>query len=181
MKHKVLIPIEKNIEHFAGEEVSKKVMESSEDITEKTDKKKVALWIKGAMERFDTLVDEKTRIQIMNNCGSNCAEVNKRVIQKVIARRKKFKTVEDFLKAEQEEPQRGTKIIREGNQLFHIYTPQAFTFPMRCYCGLLGALPKDTTVSLTYCHCSEGFIKKYWESILERPVKVELMESAISG
>jgi predicted hydrocarbon binding protein len=181
MKHKVLIPIEKNIEHFAGEAVSRKVMEGSEDITEKTDKKKVALWTKGAMERFDTLVDEKTRIQIMNNCGSNCAEVNKRVIQKALARRKKFKTVEDFLKAEQEKPQRGTKIIREGNQLFHIYTPQAFTFPMRCYCGLLRALPKDTTVSLTYCHCSEGFIKKYWESILEKPVKVDLIESAVSG
>ena len=181
MKHKMLIPLEKNIEHFAGEAVSKKVMEGSEEITEKTDKKKVALWTKGAMERFDSLVDEKTRIQIMNNCGSNCAEINKRVIQKAIDRRKKYKTIEDFLKAEQEKPQRGTKIIREGNQLFHIYTPQAFTFPMRCYCGLLRALPKDVTVSPTYCHCSEGFIKKYWESILERPVKVELMHSAISG
>jgi hypothetical protein len=181
MKYKMLIPLEKNIEHFAGEEVSKKVMEGSEDITEKTDKKKIALWTKGAMERLDSLVDEKTRIQIMNNCGSNCAEVNKRVIQKAIARRKKFKTDEDFLNAEQEKPQRGTKIKREGNQLFHIYTPQAFTFPMRCYCGLLRALPKDTTVSLTYCHCSEGFIKKYWESVLEKPVKVTLMESAISG
>ena len=48
----MLIPIDKNIEHFAGEEVSKKVMEGSEEITEKTDKKKVALWIKGAMERL---------------------------------------------------------------------------------------------------------------------------------
>ena len=181
MKHKMLIPLEKNIERFAGEAVSKKVMEGSEEITEKTDKKKVALWTKGAMERFGSLVDEKTRIQIMNNCGSNCAEINKRVIQKAIDRRKKHKTIEDFLKAEQEKPQRGTKIIRDGNQLFHIYTPQAFTFPMRCYCGLLRALPKDATVSPTYCHCSEGFIKKYWESILERPVKVELMHSAISG
>jgi predicted hydrocarbon binding protein len=181
MKHKVLIPLEKNIEHFAGEEVSKKVMEGSEDVTEKTDKKKVALWTKGAMERLDSLVDEKTRIQIMNNCGSNCAEINKRVIQKAIKRRKKFKTIEEFLKAEQEKPQKGTKIVKEGNQMFHIYTPQSFTHPMRCYCGLIRALPKDTTMSKTYCRCSEGFIKKYWETIMEKPVKVELIESAISG
>lgn len=72
MKHKALIPIEKNIEHYAGEEISKKVMEGSEEITEKTDKKKVALWTKGAMERFDSLVDEKTRIQIMNNWLKLC-------------------------------------------------------------------------------------------------------------
>ena len=181
MKHKMLIPIEKNIEHYAGAEVSKKVMKGSEDITEKTDKKKTALWTKDAMERLDSLVDEKTKIQIMNNCGSNCAEINKRVIQKAVERRKKFSTIEEFLKAEQENPQKGTKIIREGNQLFHIYTPQAFTHPMRCYCGLIRALPKDVTMSKTYCHCSEGFIKKYWESILEKPVNVTLIESAISG
>jgi len=181
MKHKMLISLEKNIEHYAGEDISKKVMEGSEGITEKTDKKKVGLWTKEAMERLDSLVDEKTRIKIMNNCGSNCAEINKRVIQKAVARRKKFKTIEDFLKTEQEKPQRGTKIQFEGNQLFHIYTPQAFTFPMRRYCGLLRALPKDVRVSKTYCHCSEGFVKKYWESVLKRPVSVTLIESAISG
>jgi hypothetical protein len=43
MKHKMLIPIEKNIEHYAGDKISKKVMDGSENITEKTDKKKTAL------------------------------------------------------------------------------------------------------------------------------------------
>jgi hypothetical protein len=177
----MLIPIEKCIEHHAGAEVAKKVMEGSDDITEKTDKKKMALWTKDAMERLDTLVDEKTSIQIMNNCGSNCAEINKRVIQKAFERRKKFPTFEEFLKAEIETPQKGTKIQYEGNQLFHIYTPQAFTHPMRCYCGLIRALPKDVNMSKTYCHCSEGFIKKYWESITGKTVNVTLIESAISG
>jgi len=181
MKYKMLIPIEKNIEQHAGKEVSKKVMEGSGNITEKTDKKKTALWTKGAMERLDSLVDEKARIQIMNSCGKNCAEINKRVIQKAIERRKKFKLFEDFLKAEQETPQRGTKITREGNQLFHIYTPQTFTHPMRCYCGLVRALPTDVTMSKTYCHCAEGFVQKYWEATSEKPVKVTIIESAISG
>jgi len=98
MKHKMLISLEKNIEHYAGEDISKKVMEGSEGITEKTDKKKVGLWTKEAMERLDSLVDEKTRIQIMNNCGSNCAEINKRVIQKAVARRKNSKQSKTFLR-----------------------------------------------------------------------------------
>ena len=177
----MLIPIEKCIEHHAGAEIAKKVMEGSDDITEKIDKKKMALWTKDAMDRLDALVDEKTRIQIMNHCGSNCAEINKRVIQKALERRKKFPTFEGFLKAEIEKPQKGTKIQYEGNQLFHIYTPQAFTHPMRCYCGLIRALPKDFNMSKTYCHCSEGFIKKYWESITGKTVNVTLIESAISG
>ncbi len=181
MKHKMLIPIEKNIEHYAGAEVSNKVMTGSEDISEKTDKKKVALWTKDAMDRLDSLTDENTRKQVMNNCGSNCAEINKRVIQKALDRRKKFGTFEDFLKAEVEKPQKGTRYVLEGNQLFHIYTPQSFTHPMRCYCGLIRALPKDINMSKTYCHCSEGFIKKYWETITGKPVNVTLLESAISG
>lgn len=177
----MLVPIEKNVEHYAGKQVAEKVMIGSEGITEKTDKKKMALWTKDAMERLDSLVDEKTRTQIMNNCGSNCAEINKRVIQKAVERRKKFKTFEDFVVAEIENPQKGTKIQHEGNQLLHIYTPQAFTHPMRCYCGLIRALPKDVVMSKTYCHCSEGFIKKYWESITGKQVDVTLLESAVSG
>lgn len=181
MKHKMLIPIEKNIEHYTGEETSQKVMEGSEEITEKTDKKKAALWTKNAIDRLDALVDEKTRVQIMNSCGSNCAEINKRVIQKAVERRNKFKTIEEFLKAEQEKPQKGTRIQWEGNTLFHIYTPKAFTHPMRCYCGLVRELPREVKMSETYCYCAEGFVKKYWETILQKPVKVSLLESAISG
>jgi hypothetical protein len=48
-KHKMLILLEKNIESIAGETVRKKVMEGSEEITEKTDKKKIAKWVKEAM------------------------------------------------------------------------------------------------------------------------------------
>ena len=181
MKHKMLIPMEKNIEKYAGEKISKKVMEGSEDITEKTGKKEAALWTKTAIDRLDASVDENTRIQIMNACGSNCAEINKRVIQKAVERRSKFKTIEEFLKAEQQKPQKGTKIQRQDNQLFHIYTPQAFTHPMRCYCGLVRDLPKEVTMPKTYCHCAEGFVKKYWEAVLQKPVKVALLESTLSG
>jgi len=52
---------------------------------------------------------------------------------------------------------------------------------MRCYCGLLRGLPEDENVSRTYCYCSEGFVKEFWENVLERPVKVELLQSALSG
>ena len=74
----MLIPLEKNIEVFAGDAVCRKIMEGSEALTEKTDKKKLALWVQSAMEKMDALVDEKTRLQIMENCGYNCATVNAR-------------------------------------------------------------------------------------------------------
>lgn len=177
----VLEAMEKCIEQVAGAAVAAKVMEGSEQITEKTDKVKVAAWVKGAMERLDASLDAKTRVQIMQNCGYNCAKKNSKVIERAVARRKKFANTEDFLKAEQQKPTKGTRLAREGNVLYQFYTPQAFTRPMRCYCGLLRELPTDQTVSNTYCNCSKGFVEKYWESVLQKPVKVNLLQSAVSG
>jgi len=177
----MLVSMGKNVEALAGEATSEKVMEGSEEITEKTDKMRTAEWVRGAMERLDALVSEETRIQIMENCGRDCADVNKRIIDRAKLRRKKFKSADEFLEAEQKKPMTGTRLVREGNILYQLYTPKAFTRPMRCYCGLLRGLPDEKTISKTYCHCSKGFVKKFWESVLERAVKVDLIQSAVSG
>jgi len=177
----MLITLEKNVEQFAGKAISKKVMQGSEEITEKTDKRKIAEWVKGAMGRLDASVGEKARVQIMENCGYNCAQVNRRTIERAKARRKKFKSIDEFLEAEQRKPMRGTKLIREGDVLYYFYTPRTFSKSLRCYCGLLKGLPASETISPTYCHCSKGFVEKFWEAVLDKPVRAQLMQSAVSG
>lgn len=171
----------KSIERTTGKTVSKTVMQGSEQLTKSSTKDKIALWVRDAIRRLDSSVDEKTRIQIMENCGRNCASMNKRVIESAKTRRKKFKDLDTFIEAEQRKPMKGTRLCREGNILYQYYTPQAFTQPMRCYCSLLRGLPEDTTISLTYCHCSKAFVQKLWESVLEQPVKVDLLQSVVSG
>lgn len=176
-KHGMLIDLEKIIEQFAGEEVMKKIMEGSDGILEKTDAKKKASWMKGAMERLDKLVDEETRFKIMENCGFNCAKMNKGAIEKAVARRKKVKTVDEFIEAEQKNPTKGTRLAREGNVLYQYYTPQSYG--VRCYCEMVAAVEGE--VSPTYCHCSKGFVKTLWETVLEKPINVEFIHSVISG
>jgi predicted hydrocarbon binding protein len=180
-KHGMLVTLEKNIEVLAGKQIAQKVMEGSETITEKTDKKKTAEWAKQAIDKLDTLASKDAKIRIMENCGYNCANINKKVIQRAKARRKKFRSLDEFLAAEQKKPMSGTRLVRVGNTLTQFYTPRAFTRPMRCYCSLFRGLPDNETVSITYCHCSKGFVKKFWEGVLEKPVKVDLIQSAISG
>lgn len=177
----MLFTMERCLEEVVGRSVTAKVMEGSEQITEKTDKKKIAQWVKGAMEQLDTLVDEKTRAQAMVSCGYNCAKINHRAIDSAVRRRKKYVSIDDFLAAEQRNPMKGTRLFHEGNLLYQFYTPQTFTRPLRCYCGLFSGLPAEDTVSLTYCNCSRGFVEKYWEAILQKPVEVELLQSTISG
>jgi hypothetical protein len=53
-KHGMLVSMGKNVEALAGEAISEKVMEGSEEITEKTDKVRTAEWVRGAMERTQT-------------------------------------------------------------------------------------------------------------------------------
>jgi len=180
-KYGALVAMQHYVEQFAGKTTAAKVMEGSEQITEKTDKRKTAKWVKNAMAKLDASVDEKTRVQIMQNCGYNCAKKNSKVIERAVARRKKYASVNDFLEAEQQKPMKGTRLAREGNILYQFYTPQAFTRPMRCYCSLLRGLPNDDTVSKTYCNCAKGFVEKHWENILEKPVKVDLLQSVVAG
>jgi len=173
--------IGENVKRLAGKDVMDKVMEGREQITASSKPEKVARWVQGAMESLDALVDEETRNQVMTNCGYNCARVNSSPIEKAKARRKKFRTEDEFLRAEQKKPPTGTRLVREGNTVYQFYTPRSFTHPMRCYCSLLRGLPEGEMASLTYCQCSRGFVQKYWEGILGRPVEVELLESSVSG
>lgn len=45
------------IEQFAGADVRENMMKGSEKAAASSDPKKVALWVKGAMDRLDTLTD----------------------------------------------------------------------------------------------------------------------------
>ncbi len=102
-------------------------------------------------------------------------------MKSAVARRKKAKNLEEFLEKEQQNPPPGMRFERQGEILYQYYTPKAFTHPMRCYCALFRSLPKDQTVSATYCQCSRGFVQKYWEAILGRQVQVDLLASSIAG
>lgn len=169
-----------NVERFAGEEMRRRVMEGCERIASFS-KEEVVEWVKGAMERLDFMVDEETRGLIMVACGQKCAKMNSRPIEMAKRRRAKFDSEHEFLEAEIRKPMKGTSLAREGDLLYYTYTPREFRQGLSCYCSLFNRLPSDETMSLTYCSCARGFVEEYWEEVLGRPVRVELMESSISG
>ncbi len=165
---------------LAGEEAKKAFMEGSENIAKAT-KEEVAQWLKGAMERLDAMAEEETRTRIMEQCGYNCAEMNRSHIEEAMNQRSKFETLDEFLKAEEKKPSKGTRIERKGNVVYQYYTPGSFREGLRCYCSLWRGLPADEIISQTYCHCAKAFVTKIWEAYMGRRPKVELVESCISG
>ncbi len=169
------------IENVAGNDVREQVMAGSETLKASTKPERIALWTQGAIARLDGLVDEAAREQIMETCGETCARINATPIERARARRRKCADLDAFLEGEQKNPPSGMRFSREGDLLYQFYTPQSFSHPMRCYCSLTKGLPAGETMSATYCQCSRAFVQKYWEGILERPVEVDLLETAISG
>jgi hypothetical protein len=168
----------------AGEDIRKRFLEGSDKVAKApagTGAQSLSLWLKDAVARLDALVDEPTRVRIMETCGTRCAEINRRAIDGFVRRRQKYRSVDEYLAAEEKKPARGTRLERTGNLLYFHYTPNAFRPGLRCYCSLWRGLPAKASVSRTYCHCSKAFVAKLWQAILERPVKVELLQSCIAG
>jgi predicted hydrocarbon binding protein len=79
------------------------------------------------------------------------------------------KSIDDFIA---KMGNRCNKLVREGNILYSIKTEG-------CDCGWVRAT--KTPVSSTFCLCAKGYIKKYFEAVFQRPVKVELLKSAVCG
>jgi hypothetical protein len=170
-----------HIEEFAGAEIRKKVMEGSKQAAASSDRRQITLWLKDAMDRLDAATTPEKCRQIMTACGYNCIAHNNRLAQAIRARRRKYPTEEAFFKAEAKKPVKGTRLEFQGKTLLQYYTPHTYTTPRRCFCSLMLGLPEGVNVSPTYCQCSRGFVEKYWEGALGRPVRVEVKETAITG
>lgn len=53
---------------------------------------------------------------------------------------------------------------------------------MYCHCDRVrDAVAQGIAISETYCYCGAGFYQSIWETILEQPVQVELIESILKG
>jgi hypothetical protein len=60
---------------------------------------------------------------------------------------------------------------RDGEVIYAAYD--------RCYCG---SVNKTRELFLaTYCHCSCGWYQQLFETLLDRPVEVELLGSILQG
>jgi len=123
-------------------------------------------WIVSLMDGLDTLVDEKTRVKVLENCGRNC--LPRSFVKRANACKKDAKNNAEFL-------DRLSRIWRhlqrEGDNFYVVYE--------KCYCPLVKTYPDK--LSASFCNCSRGWIKELFESALESPVDVTLEKSIKQG
>jgi len=123
-------------------------------------------WLGVLMDNLDAQVDEKTRIKVLENCGRAC--IPRSFIEKVQARRNSAKDIDEFLT---KLSQMWSHLQRDGDNIYIVYE--------KCYCPLVKAYPDK--LSPLFCNCSRGWIKELFESVLGKPVGVDLEKSIKQG
>ncbi len=125
--------------------------------------------VKGIMDTLDQAVDTPSRQAIMQACGRQC--IGASTLDKARKLAKTASDLDDLLAKLNQVHIGGGHLRREGDVIHATYS--------RCYCGSVNQTKEP--FSATYCHCSCGWYRQLFETLLERPVEVELLGSIIQG
>lgn len=129
----------------------------------------MAVCVKEVMERFDSLVeDENKRYSVMETLGVECVKNFLKVAEEV---KKNSKGVEEIVKNLNE---------KLGAELFKLVGKEIHSKLDKCFCHW-GVKETKEPISVTYCHCSLGWMKTLFKTLLDKPVKVDLIQSVITG
>ncbi|HIH96419.1 MAG TPA: hypothetical protein HA348_02855 [Thermoplasmata archaeon] len=152
-----------------SQSVIKVVMQNVNQFTSTSNPAEKAEWIKDTTERLENSVGKKICIQVMEKKGRICCGATLRSKAKKFM--KESKSIKEFLK--KLNSMRGyTFELKDNHTIVGEYD--------KCYCGLVNKTKKPFK-NLTYCHCGVGHIKQFFESALEKPIEVELVQSVITG
>jgi hypothetical protein len=154
-----------------AKEVSKdmilKILKDSDKYNSYNLNKKGEWWKNTIIQMEKELGTEKTK-NILHICGSKCCGKGHR--KTVIKKFEESKSIEEFL----------DKISIKDVTYELVDKDTIVAEYQRCFCGQV----KGTTTTfpnMTYCECGTEFNRQYFSSAFGKTVKVELINSVISG
>jgi hypothetical protein len=162
---------------YADEDAYFSFMEGSRGLAEASDEEAPAVfaqWLKGAVARLDMLVDRETAVRVLQHHGRVCAGMHRDHADEVLHRRRQCESLDAYIEAE-------TGLTREGDVVYSDYGLVPEPGGIRCYCSFWHPLPADEHISLTWCNCAAGQAAAVWEALVGEPVRVEVLESCMSG
>ena len=121
------------------------------------------------MAVLDREVDEEARRAIMEACGRTC--ISGRTLAEAGRLQREANDLDDLLHGLNEVHIGGGQLRCEGEVIRAVYES--------CYCGSVSHTREP--LSATYCRCSCGWYRELFETLLKRPVEVELLSSIIQG
>jgi len=128
-------------------------------------------WLEALLTSLDTEVDKRTKAQLMEHCGRACA-LHHRSIEKAKAIQQDAREINELLdRLNQQEGFWCGKWMKDSDIIYSVCE--------ECGCPLVRA--GVVKLSPTFCDCSRGWVKAVFETVLGRPVEVELEQALGRG
>ena len=175
-----------------GEEARQHVMQGVETIRVDDSAEAYHQWIHSAMSRIDSLTGDPAQKYGIVSCAAHVFPQYRIDHLKKIYQGKQ--DIDDVLREMYTDPDWYEDPVRKGNQLFMRkipYDPAALakaTTPAErrqayCHCAIVRPYLKDSPakISPTFCWCGSGWYRRLWESILEKPIQVDHVETLVTG
>jgi len=188
--------LDESLTRSVGSKAKKNIMRGSEVARSDENSLDKAKWICCAMGRLDKVAAQKDRTEIMAECSHKFPKRKINAMKKALAEsgdlesliRTMHKDSSWFGLSFYEYPE------KKGNVIYVTkipFDPKGFKKATNktekryhyCHCALVKELIRNPTekISPTFCYCGAGWYKSLWEGILEKPVRVDLLESVLQG
>jgi predicted hydrocarbon binding protein len=152
-----------------GEKKASMFMKSCGFIPASSNPDEKAKFAKCLMDNFEKQFPADIRTKVLENCGRGC--IGATIIEKARRVKKRARDLDKFVAGLNQQHIGGGKLRHEQAKIYVEYE--------RCYCGMVSKTKEK--FSSTYCNCSRGWLLELFEQVFEKPVKVELLQSAIQG
>jgi hypothetical protein len=178
--------LSESLTRHVGETAAREIMEGCTRL-EELDENSRAECVKRVIDRLDSRVhDDEAKISIMTDCACQCYAEH---LEQLRDEYRKSRDVDRLLDAMHGKvfllrPTREgdivyvTKVPRFPEEHRRAETAEAKKYYF-CHCDHARAVHGE--ISLTYCYCGAGWCKRIWEGVLERPVRVDIVESVLQG
>ncbi|WDV47841.1 DUF6144 family protein [Clostridiaceae bacterium M8S5] len=153
--HNLCVSIEKEDAKSCKEVVKESNFENEENISR-------------LINVLDKRLDNKAISKALEHCGRMCLDPKLGEQAKTLMN--ELKDIDLVLEALNKQSIGGGNMYKENDVIYASYT--------QCYCP---NVKHSNKLSATYCNCSVGWFKEFFETFLNSEIKVELKKSIIKG
>ncbi len=187
--HKWDTRLEKSLDRIFGKIIRNEIMKDRDKLfTLESSNEDRLHWLKDVLNRIDTHANEGEKYEILSCCAH---EFSKKRIEYLKGIYEKNGDIDAVIKEMSKDYAWYENPVRKGNRIYVSKIPvnpegyeKAKTSEEKkknyCHCRFINE-NLDKGLSPTFCNCSTGWYRQYWEGILGKPVRIKILKSLLKG
>ena len=157
------------IEIFVEGPLKEELLQKSTKLLSLKNPQEKAKCIKEITDLMDEKLEKETKKDILEACGGKC--IGSSILKKALVLQKQSANIDDLLNKVNSAHIGGGHLVRKENIIFAQYD--------KCYCGSVNR--SKERFSETFCYCSCGWYKQLFETLIQKSITIELVNSILQG